>query len=165
MKTPKRPTALMTVAQVICALAVPLTLHFFPLSAIPNYVLLHSLNLMNGAGTLAFLRDLLLAALLVWVEIEAFCLCGRMKKASAFSVKNANALGRIALALGIAGMLTLLFGDSLVPFLLTGLPAVSPVVERLLLPFMLLGVALMIRTVQVLMRRAVDMQEESDLTV
>ena len=33
------------------------------------------------------------------------------------------------------------------------------------LPFMLLGVALMIRTVQVLMRRAVDMQAESDLTV
>ena len=62
-------------------------------------------------------------------------------------------------------MLTLLFGDSLVPFLLTGLPAISPVVERLLLPFMLLVIALMVRAVQILMRRTLDMQTEIDLTV
>ena len=45
------------------------------------------------------------------------------------------------------------------------LPAISPVVEHLLLPFMLLVIALMVRSVQVLMRRALSMQEESDLTV
>ena len=35
----------------------------------------------------------------------------------------------------------------------------------LLLPFMLLGVALMIRAVQLLMRRALSMQDENALTV
>ena len=58
-----------------------------------------------------------------------------------------------------------LFGSAFFPQLLTDLPAISPIVERLLLPFILLTLALMIRTVQVLMRRALTMQEESDLTV
>ena len=36
---------------------------------------------------------------------------------------------------GLAGVITLLFGDSVVSFLLTDLPAIEPVVERFLLPF------------------------------
>jgi len=46
-----------------------------------------------------------------------------------------------------------------------GLPTVHPLVERLLAPFILLGVGLMGRAVQVLMGRALSMQEENDLTV
>lgn len=165
MKTPKRPVTLLTVAQVICALAVPLTLMFIPLSAVPNLVVMQHLHLADGAVWLPALRDFALGGLLIWVEIEAFCICGRVRKSSAFSTKNEKALGRIAQALGIAGMLTLLFGDALIPFLLTDLPAISPVVERLMLPFVLLVIALMIRAVQLLMRRALTMQEENDLTV
>ena len=54
---------------------------------------------------------------------------------------------------------------TVVPYLLTGLPTISPVVQRLLMPFTLLTLAAMVRTVQVLMRRALNMQEENDLTV
>ena len=165
MKAPKRPVGLMTLAQIICVLAVPLTLHFLPLSSIPNYVVMHHLKLADGTAVLSLLRDIVLGELLICVEIEAFRICGRVKKASAFSAKNEKALGRITTALCIAGCLALLFGDAIFPWLLTGLPAISPIVERLLLPFILLTLALMIRTVQVLMRRALDMQEESDLTV
>ena len=67
--------------------------------------------------------------------------------------------------MALAGLITLLFGDSVVAFLLTGLPTIAPIVERLLLPFMLLTLAAMVRTVQVLMRRAQRMQTENDLTV
>lgn len=152
MKTPNRPVALLIVAQVICVLAVPLTLLLTDLRTEMYSFFLWTI-------------DRVLAGLLIWVEIEAFCICGRVRKSSAFSAKNEKALGRIAQALGMAGVLTLLFGDAIIPFLLTGLPAIAPVVERLLLPFMLLVIALMIRAVQVLMRRALTMQEESDLTV
>ena len=165
MKAPKRPVGLMTLAQIICVLAVPLTLHFLPLSSIPNFVIMRHLQLADFTVWLSPLRDFALCGLLVWVEIEAFRICGRVKKASAFSAKNEKALGRITTALCIAGCLALLFGDAIFPWLLTGLPAISPIVERLLLPFILLTLALMIRAVQVLMRRALDMQEESDLTV
>lgn len=165
MKAPKRPVGLMMLAQGICVLAVPLTLHFLPLSSIPNYVVMHHLKLADGTAFLSLLRDFVLSGLLIWVEIEAFCICGRVKKSSAFSTKNEKALGRIAAALCITGSLSLLFGDSILPWLLADLPAISPIVEWLLLPFILLTLALMIRAVQVLMRRALDMQEESDLTV
>lgn len=165
MNVSKRPKGLLTLAQVICALSIPLTLLFSSLLAVPNLVMMQNLHLADGALWLSFLRDCLFAVLLVWVEIEAFFVCGRVRKASAFSAKNEQALGRIALALCLAGVLTLLFGDSLIPFLLTGLPAVSPVVERPLLPFMLLTIALMIRCVQVLMHRALSMQNENELTI
>ena len=165
MKAPKRPVGLMTLAQIICVLAVLLTLYFLPLASIPNYVVMHHLQLANGAAFLSLLRDFALGGLLIWVEIEAFCVCGRVRKASAFSAKNEKALGRIAAALCIAGGISLLFGDSIIPWLLTNLPAISPIVERLLLPFILLTLALMLRAGQMLMHRALTMQEESDLTV
>lgn len=164
MNIPKRPAALLIVAQVICLLAVPLTLQFIPLPSVPNLVVMQNLHLADGTVWLSVLRDFALGGLLIWVEIEAFCVCGRVRKASAFSVKNAKALGRIALALCLAGLLTLLLGDSVVPLLMTGL-AVPPVVERLLLPFVLLTLAGMLRAVQLLMRRALDMQDENTLTV
>lgn len=173
MKTPKRPVALMTVAQAICALAVPITLtvalppfaYAIVYTIFADYVHFDNTAIVAVMQVLKTIPDLLLCICLVFAEVEAIRICGRVKKSSAFSEKNVSALGRIVTALFIAGVLTLLFGDALVPFLLTGLPPVSPVVERLLLPFMLLVIALMIRTVQVLMRRALTMQEETDLTV
>ena len=173
MKTPTRPVSLMTLAQVILVLIILVTLFFtftpalVLVQTIQNAdVLLHDSSLgVDLSGALYCLRDAILGACRVCAEMEAIGVCGRVKKSSAFSEKNVSALGRIALALTLAGLLTLFFGESLVAFLLMGMPPIHPAVQRLLLPFMLLGVALMIRTVQVLMRRAVDMQAESDLTV
>ena len=165
MKAPKRPVGLMTLAQGICLAAIPLTLLFLPFASIPNFGIIWHLQLTDSTPWLSLLRDFVLGILFIQIEIEAFSICGRLKKASAFSTKNEKALGRIAAALGIAGGVSLLFGDAIIPWLLTGLPAISPIVERLLLPFILLALALMIRTVQVLMHRALTMQEESDLTV
>ena len=173
MNTPKRPVALMTVAQVICAAAIPLTLIFslLPLVTAVNYILLADFasydNTLIVAVIQAFhaLRDLAMGVCFVGIEAEAFRICGCAKKSSAFSAKNVISLGRIVKALGIAGLIALILGDSILPYLLTGLPGISPVMERLLLPFTLLTLALMVRAVQVLMRRAVTMQEETDLTV
>lgn len=152
MKTPKRPVGLMLLAQGICLAATPLTLL--------------TITLRTGMySEFTFRVDQTLATMLIWVEIEAFCICGRVRKASAFSRKNERALGRIAIALCIAGGLSLFFGNAIIPWLLTGLAILNPIVEWLLLPFILLTLALMVRAVQVLMRRALTMQEESDLTV
>lgn len=173
MNTPKRPTALMTVAQVICAAAIPLTLIFslLPLVSSVNYILQADFasydNTLLVAIIQAFhaLRDLILGTCFVWLEAEAFRICGRVRSSSAFSPPNVTSLGRIAAALLIAGVIALFFGDSIVPYLLTGLPPIHPTIQAFLLPFTLLTLALMVRAVQVLMRRAVDMQEETDLTV
>lgn len=152
MKAPARPVTLMLLAQIVCALAIPLTL----LLIFPSIQRIDALHVLCGV---------ILGICLAYAEFEAFRLCGRMRRASAFSVKNVAGLGRILAALGSAGCVSLLLGDPLMPFLLAGLADISPIVTRLLLPFTLLTLALMLRAVQVLMRRAVDMQEESDLTV
>ena len=173
MKTPKRPVGLMTLAQGICLLAASVILFIFLIPMLGSIIYAATADYANHDNTLIVaimnfvlvLPDTAVGVLLTWVGVEAFCLCGRVKKSSAFSAKNEKALGRIALALCIAGGLSLLFENNLFPWLLTGLPAIAPIVERLLLPFILLTLALMIRAVQVLMRRALTMQEESDLTV
>lgn len=173
MKAPKRPVGLMTLAQGICLLAAAVILFIFliPMTAsvlyatAADYAAHDNTHIVTIMNFILILPDTAIGLLLSYAGIEAFRICRRVKKASAFSTKNEKALGRITTALCIAGCLALLFGDAIFPWLLTGLPAISPIVERLLLPFILLTLALMIRTVQVLMRRALDMQEESDLTV
>nr|MBR4281576.1 DUF2975 domain-containing protein [Clostridia bacterium] len=170
MNIPKRPRRLLTAAQAICVLAIALTL--VP-ALLPTYILvslLEKAEQYHSAQSLELYtiglcaRDLALGICLFCAEIEAIGLLQRLKKASAFSRKNEKALGHIALALGLSSALTLLFGDSVVPFLMQGLN-VPPVLERLLLPFMLLTLAGMLRTVQLLMRRAMAMQDENALTV
>ena len=174
MNRNKRPVLLLTLAQLILLLAVVLTalIAFLPAGMMVHYmqnadVLQHDSSLAVDTSNAVYycLRDAVAGACLVCAGMEAISICGRVKKASAFTEKNVSALGRITIELAIAGVVTLLFGNSLIPFLLTDLPAISPVVEHLLLPFMLLVIALMVRSVQVLMRRALSMQEESDLTV
>lgn len=173
MKAPKRPVGLMTLAQGICLLATAVILFIFLIPMVASILYAVTADYANHDNTfivaimnfVLVLPDTAVGILLAYVGIEAFLLCGRVKKSSAFSAKNEKALGRIVLALCIAGCLSLLFDNSIFPWLLAGLPLISPIVERLLLPFILLTLALMIRTVQVLMRRALDMQEESDLTV
>ena len=171
MRTPKRPAALLTTAQIICVLAIALTLvptllpTFMLVSLMQKAQQYHSNQAVEWFSIVLCARDLLLGSCLFCAEMEAVALLGRMKKASAFSEKNEKTLGRIASCLTLAGLVALLFGNSIVPYLLLGLPTVTPMVEHLLLPFMLLGVALMIRAVQLLMRRALSMQDENALTV
>ena len=173
MKAPKRPVGLMTAAQAICLLAAAVVLFIFlipmPGSVIyavtADYASHDNTLLVAIMGVLRVLPDAAIGVCLTYVGVEAFRVCGRVKKSSAFSAANEKSLGRIAKALCIAGGIALLFGSFFISWLLTGLPAVSPIVERLLLPFMLFTLALMLRTVQVLMHRAVDMQDESELTV
>ena len=171
MKTPKRPAALLTAAQCICILAIALTLiptllpTFMLVSLVQKAQQYHSTQALEMYSIALCARDLLLGGCLFCAEIEAIGLLGRMKKASAFSEKNEAALGRIVTTVTLAGIIALLFGNSIVPYLLLELPTVTPVMEHLLLPFLLLGVALMIRAVQLLMRRALTMQDENALTV
>ena len=168
MKT-KRPTTLLAVAQMICALAILPTL-FLTLRCNFEPALLPTDDdrtiswlawLLNA---ILVLRDVTISFSFVWAEFEAMRFCGRLRTSSAFSDVNVRALGRVARVLTIAGAVSLL-GNSIVPWLLTGLPEIAPVIRYLLLPFTLLTLALMVRAVQVLMRRAVVMQEETDLTV
>ena len=170
MHAAKRPTTLLTLAQGCCIIAALVVGFFF---FTPAYVFFTYLDQARSLAAEAVselsgwlcLRDALTGLCLVCAALEAIGVCGRVKKASAFSEKNEKALGSIALTMALAGLITLLFGDSVVAFLLTGLPTIAPIVERLLLPFMLLTLAAMVRTVQVLMRRAQRMQTENDLTV
>ncbi len=152
MKAPARPVTLMLLAQIACTLTIPLTICAF-------------LPAIRTGDPLRILRDMALCGCLAYAEFEGVRLCGRMRHASAFSARNVAGLGRIMAALGGGGCISLLCGDPLMPLLLAGLPDISPIVMHLLMPFTLLTLSLMLRAVQVLMRRAVDMQVESDLTV
>ena len=173
MNTPKRPKALLTLAQLCCIVAALVVLFFFFTPAYVLFTYIEQADMFQHDNTLSVviysgalcLRDALAGVCLICAALEAIGICERVKKASAFCEKNEKALGNIAKAMGLAGAITLLFGDSVVSFLLSGLPAIAPVVERLLLPFMLLTLAAMVRTVQVLMHGALSMQTENDLTV
>lgn len=174
MRTPKRPVALMTLAQVICIAAMCLVVLFalntlaqgFWPGVLPQPVC-DSADFAEHetAAVRNLFASILLTPCFLVVGIEAFRICGRMKKSSAFSAKNEESLGRIVKALFVAGLLLLHIGQFVMDYLLYGLPEVWPVIRVGLLPFTVLTLALMIRAVQVLMRRALDMQEESDLTV
>lgn len=170
MTTPKRPRALLTVAQAICAAGIMLTLIPALLPTLMLIDLMQKAEQFHSTQSLELFtvglcaRDLALGLCLLCAGLEAISLLQRLKKASAFSEKNEKSLGHIALALGLGGVLTLLFGDSFVPFLMQGLN-VPAVLERLLMPFILLTLAGMLRAVQLLTRQALAMQDENALTV
>lgn len=159
MRPASRLQALLTAAQIVCALSIPLTL--IP-SLLPTFMLVsllqkaqqyHSSQSVELFSIALCARDLLLGGCLFCAEMEAVGLLGRMKKSSCFSEKNEAALGRIIACLILAALVALFFGNSIIPFLLQELPVIVTPVQRLLLPLMLLGLALMIRAVQLMMRR------------
>ena len=166
-----RPLALITfvLAMGACAMAVvaAMTVEAM-LVAVPNYVKMAQLELLDvplwlvltqlvaGAGT---------GACLLWLLAEFVLMCARVRKETAFTAKNVRALGRIALAFFIGGVLLLASGGPLMDWLLMGMRGVSSPLWGLLPSFVAWAAALLVRAIQVLMRRAVDMQTESDLTV
>lgn len=114
------------------------------------------IQLLGCAGT---------GACLLWLLLEFVLMCGRVRRETAFTAANVKALGRIALAFAIGGVLLLAGGWPIMDLLLLGMRGVSSPVWGLLPSFVAWSAALLVRAIQVLMRRAVDMQTESDLTV
>ena len=101
----------------------------------------------------------------LWLLTEFVAMCGRVKRKTAFTEKNVRALGRIVMAFAIAGVLLLPCGGLLIGFLRLGLPGA----DRLILPLLPTGAAwaaaLLVRAIQVLMRRAEELQSVQDLTI
>lgn len=173
----KRPAALFILVQAmgVCAMvivAVPMAMYALELlgvlTAVPNYLLMDSLEILDVPVWLLLLQEFATAGLgvcLLWLLLEFVRMCGRVRKETAFTPANVRAVGRIALAFTIGGALLLLVGMPLMDWLLTGMRAVESPVWGLLPPFAAWAAALMVRAIQVLLRRAVDMQTEQDLTV
>lgn len=100
------------------------------------------------------------AGCLMWVLAEAFGLCGRIKRETAFTERNAKALGHIVAGFTAAAVATIPVGELLMTFLLPDGSAWA-----FLPAFVCIMAALLVRAVQLLLRRAAVMQDENDLTV
>ncbi len=160
MKPTKR-SILLTLAQSVLILALVLTI--IP-AALPTMMLVSlmqsstsaSASVIDTGSILLCLRDLALGICLVCAEMEALGILSRMKKAPACSEKNDASLKRIIIALLIASVISLLLGNAIFPYLLMLLSASSPLLERLLMPLLLLGIALIVRLLQKKMRRTLS---------
>ncbi len=102
---------------------------------------------------------------LLWLLTEFVGMCSRVRKMTAFTEANVRALGRMALALLLCGGFLLPLGKPLMDWLLLGLRGIRSPLWWLLPTFAAWTAALMVRAIQALMRRAVEMQTEADLTV
>ena len=175
----ERPVGLFTFVQVmgLCAMAlVAATIGACAgdlvccLAATPNTRLLEQLGLL-GSGTtvgemiLGLVAGAGVCGCLLWLLGEFVMMCGRVRRETAFTLENVRALGRIVLAFAIGGVLLLPLGRPLMGWLLTGMRGVDSPVWMVLPTFVAWSAALLVRAIQVLMRRAVEMQTEQDLTV
>ena len=174
MKQPKRPIFLMTLAQLMCALAMALTVMLLPsaaLSALPNLFIMGNLGLLEASPVLHVLYGLqLLAGIVIgvcvlMVLVHIFRICTAVKRHSAFSEITERALGRIVRALLVTSVLLIPLGWPLMGWLTLGLPELFWPVAALLPAFAAFTLTAMVRVVQLLLRRAVSMQTEADLTV
>lgn len=169
----ERPSGLFVIAQalgILAALAIPCGLAILAFSganAAPALVIREYLGGPSADASQAVMMALLalVGACLVWLLVEFVLLCGRLRKETAFTAANARCLGRIALAFLLGGVVLLAAGGPLMDFLLMGLPLKGLLPMQLLPSFMSFTAALMVRGVQVLLRRAVEMQTEQELTV
>lgn len=95
-----------------------------------------------------------------------FRLCGRMKQGSAFTRPNERAMGRIALCCLIAG-LTLAAGCAVLKIadLLGGCVMGLYWFEMAAMAFIFLSVSLVAWALCLLVRRAIPLQEDADLTI
>ena len=174
MKQPKRPVFLMTLAQVMCVLAMALTVVFLPsaaMSALPNLFMMNWLGLLEASPVLYLLYGLqLLAGIVIgvcilMVGVYIFRICTTVKRHSAFSEITEQALGRIVKALLVTSFLLIPLGWPLMGWLTLGLPEIFWLVAALLPAFAGFTVTAMVRVVQLLLRRAISMQTEAELTV
>ncbi|MBQ8555398.1 MAG: DUF2975 domain-containing protein [Clostridia bacterium] len=155
-----RPIVLLTLAQVMGILAILFVIGFLTVPAF-QMTMLETIGLVPPE-VFGFKRivTLALTACLVWVLLEMIFLCAHVKRRTAFTERNARALGRAALACLMAAILLIPIGHDLMNPFLGGMP-----LQGILPTFAAAVVALMLRAVQLLLRRAVEMQTDSDLTV
>ncbi|MGN0995352.1 MAG: DUF2975 domain-containing protein [Candidatus Ventricola sp.] len=96
-------------------------------------------------------------ALLVFIRMV-----GRLERGSAFTEENARALGRIAAMLALSGAVLL---AALVLLAIICGTMVLPMVYLMLLALAFFGLALIAYALNVLVRRAAALQQDSDLTI
>ena len=102
---------------------------------------------------------------LLIVEMQVFHVCGVVKRFSAFSPVTERSLGRIVRALGVMAAVLVPLGLPVMEWLTTGLPALFVPLAALLPAFAAVTLMAMVRVVQLLLRRAIELQDEADLTV
>lgn len=120
---------------------------------------------MMAANILRAVLLVLLGACLWYIQGQLIHICGWVRLATAFSEIVVRGLGRVLKGLLAAVVLLLPLGWTVMNFLMQGMAEMAWPVMALLPAFTALTLAAMVRAVQLLLRRAVDMQEEQDLTV
>lgn len=150
-----RPILLFTIVQImgIAAIAIVALAMLSQIRAALSGALLPLLCLTGALGCL------------LWMLAEFVSLCGRVKQRTAFTPANAQALGRIALAFTAAGMLLIPSGGTAMEALTAAFPGAYHPLMAVLPSFGAFAAALLVRAIQQLLRRAVEMQVEQDLTV
>ncbi len=165
-----RPVAMFTFVQVmgLCAMTIVTVAMAAGVTSIPNYVMMDWLGILDlplWLLGLSVLPAVGVGGCLLWLLAEFVCMCGRVRRETAFTSANVRALGRIVLSFLIVGALLLPLGKPLMDWLMLGLRGYRSPMLWLLPSFAAWTAALLVRAIQVLMRRAVDMQTEQDLTV
>lgn len=159
-----RPVGLFVFVQMmgVCAMALSAGL-----MVAAGMLLLNGYRLREApAGGALWLLGLLgTGGCLLWLLTEFVLMCGRVRKETAFTAANVRALGRMALAFLLGGVLLLPAAPTLMDALLLGLRNMSSPLWWSLPSFTAWAAALMVRAIQVLMRRAVELQTETDLTI
>ena len=163
-RTKTRPVGLIFFVQTMAVGAMLLCIGLIVAAAL---LLLNGIRLRGApAGGAWWLLGLLGAGCcLLWLLTEFVLMCGRVRKETAFTTTNVRALGRMALAFLLGGMLLLPAAPTVMDALLLGLRNVHSPVWWGLPSFTAWTAALMVRAIQVLMRRAVELQTETDLTI
>lgn len=105
------------------------------------------------------------SACLLWLLAEFVMMCARVKRETAFTAANVRALGRIVLAFAIGGVFLAPLGKPMMDWLLLGMRGIRSAFWWPLPSFAAWSAALLVRAIEVLMKRAVEMQSEKDLTV
>ncbi|MGN0746704.1 MAG: DUF2975 domain-containing protein [Aristaeellaceae bacterium] len=173
----KRLCSLRTVLTLLQAVTVVISLMGVYLAAILLYVGIQAL----GAGypaigmplgsyvtllTVGFLSVLAVSGACAVALCTFFRMCGRLKQDTAFTRANEQAMGRIALCCLIAG-LTLAVGCAALWVAESVWGCVMGLywLEMVIMAVLFLAVALIAWALTLLVRRAVALQEEADLTV
>ena len=167
-KKHERPVGLFTLVQVMgmCAIAIIGAALVVFIGGLISDLIVYDVHMTEGLWSLVKLLCIPCAGVcLLWLLVEFVLMCGRVRRETAFTAVNARALGRIALAFFLGGMLLIPCGGLIMDVLLLGMRGTTSPVWMGLPTFAAWTAALMVRAIQVLLRRAVDMQTEADLTV
>lgn len=150
-----RPRGLFTFVQLmsIAAMAVVSIGLIMALAATLTGDLLQTLCLAGAMGCM------------LWLLAEFVVLCGRVKRETAFTLANVRTMGRIALAFAATGMLFIPSGGAAMAALTADIPGAWHPLMAAFPAFGGFAAALLVRAIQLLLARAVDMQTEQDLTV